>query len=74
MTKNIEAPPRASEITQGTPIALALSAAFQIQTIVAVGRKAQEALARSGVKAIPVRHPAQGGSRIFATRLAQVQE
>ncbi|MER6535675.1 uracil-DNA glycosylase [Streptomyces sp900105755] len=67
-------PPRASEIAQGTPIALALSAAFRIQTIVAVGRKAQEALARNGVEAIPVRHPAQGGARIFATQLAQVDE
>ncbi|MER6227407.1 uracil-DNA glycosylase [Streptomyces sp900105755] len=67
-------PPRASEIAQGTPIALALSAAFRIQTIVAVGRKAQEALARNGVEALPVRHPAQGGARIFATQLAQVEE
>ncbi|MER6221073.1 hypothetical protein ABT189_10845 [Streptomyces sp900105755] len=67
-------PPRASEIAQGTPIALASSAAFRIQTIVAVGRKAQEALARKGVEAPPVRHPAQGGARIFATQLAQVEE
>ncbi|MFF2996602.1 uracil-DNA glycosylase [Streptomyces sp. NPDC057950] len=67
-------PPRAAEIAAGTPVALALAAAFRITTVVAVGRKAQGALARNGVTAIPLRHPAQGGARIFANRLAQLDE
>ncbi|MGW4675066.1 uracil-DNA glycosylase [Streptomyces sp. NPDC004324] len=67
-------PPRAAEIAEGTPIALALTSAFRIKTVVAVGRKAQDALARNGVTAIPVRHPAQGGARIFATQLARIDE
>ncbi|MFG3590540.1 uracil-DNA glycosylase [Streptomyces sp. NPDC047990] len=66
--------PRAAEIAEGTPIALALTAAFRAGTIVAVGRKAEGALARNGVTAMPIRHPAQGGARIFATRLAQLDE
>ncbi|MFF2385674.1 uracil-DNA glycosylase [Streptomyces sp. NPDC058108] len=66
--------PRAAEVAEGTPIALALTAAFRAGTIVAVGRKAEGALARNGVTAIPIRHPAQGGARIFATRLAQLDE
>ncbi|MGW1046476.1 uracil-DNA glycosylase [Streptomyces sp. NPDC002547] len=65
-------PPRAAEIAEGTPIALALAAAFPIRMIVAVGRKAQNALVRNGVAAIAVRHPAQGGARTFTTQLAQL--
>ncbi|MEU1497156.1 uracil-DNA glycosylase [Streptomyces sp. NPDC005732] len=63
--------PRAAEIAEGTPIALALAAAFRAGTI-AVGRKAEGALARSGVAAIPLRHPAQGGARVFAAQLARL--
>ncbi|KOV76499.1 MULTISPECIES: uracil-DNA glycosylase [unclassified Streptomyces] len=62
--------PRAEEITAGTPVALALAEAFGVTTIVAVGRKAQTALQRSGVAAETVRHPAQGGARVFASQLA----
>ncbi|MFE4547328.1 hypothetical protein [Streptomyces sp. NPDC056785] len=68
--------PRAAEIAEGTPIALAPAAAFRAGTIVAVGRKAEGALARNGVAAIPLRHPAQGGARVFAqlARLARLDE
>ncbi|MFC5198153.1 hypothetical protein [Streptomyces kaempferi] len=67
--------PRAAVIAEGTPIALAMAAAFRITTIVAVGRKAQgAAIARNAVQAIPLRHRAQGGARIFATQLAQLDE
>jgi uracil-DNA glycosylase len=61
--------PRAAEITAGAPIALALAESFGITSIVAVGRKAQQALARVGVAATAVRHPAQGGARMFAAQL-----
>ncbi|MGQ5639866.1 MULTISPECIES: uracil-DNA glycosylase [unclassified Streptomyces] len=66
--------PRAEEITAGTPVALALAEAFGITTLVAVGRKAQTALQRAGVPAEAVRHPAQGGARIFAGQLAALNE
>ncbi|QIY66551.1 hypothetical protein HEP85_40055 [Streptomyces sp. RPA4-2] len=66
--------PRAAVIAEGTPIALAMAAAFRITTIVAVGRKAQGSLVRNAVQAIPLRHPAQGGARIFATQLVQLDE
>jgi hypothetical protein len=61
--------PRAAEIAAGTPVVLALAEAFAITTMVAVGRKAQQALARNGVTATAVRHPAQGGARAFAAQL-----
>ena len=61
--------PRAAEIAAGTPLVLALAEAFGITTMVAVGRKAQHALARGGVTATAVRHPAQGGARAFAAQL-----
>lgn len=64
--------PRASEVAAGAPVALALAEAFAVTTVVAVGRKAQGALARNGVEAVAVRHPAQGGARIFAAQLAEL--
>ncbi len=66
--------PRASEVAAGAPVALALAEAFGITTYVAVGRKAEAALARGGVPARPVRHPAQGGARIFTRQLAELNE
>lgn len=57
--------PRPAEVRDGTPVALELARALGIETIVAVGRKAQGALAAQGVDAPAVRHPAQGGARAF---------
>ena len=37
--------------------------------MVAVGRKAQGALALAGIEAIAVRHPAQGGAKQFTEQL-----
>ncbi|MFF1632732.1 uracil-DNA glycosylase [Leifsonia sp. NPDC058248] len=62
--------PRPGEVRAGTPVALELARAFGIETVVAVGRKAQGALAAEGVEAPAVRHPAQGGARLFAEQLA----
>ena len=62
--------PRPAEVRAGTPVALELARAFGIETIVAVGRKAQGALAAEGLDAPAVRHPAQGGARQFAEQLA----
>jgi hypothetical protein len=62
--------PRLAEVRAGTPIALELARAFEIRTVVAVGRKAQGALASVGVDAPAIRHPAQGGAKLFAAQLA----
>ena len=66
--------PRPAEIRAGTPVALALAEALSIDRIVAVGRKAQGALASQGIVADAVRHPAQGGAAQFAAGLAAVNE
>jgi hypothetical protein len=34
------------------------------------GRASERSLAKAGVKAVALRHPAQGGARIFAEQLA----
>jgi uracil-DNA glycosylase len=62
--------PRPSEVRAGTPVAVEVARAFGIETIVAVGRKAQGALAAEGIEAPVVRHPAQGGARQFAEQVA----
>lgn len=62
--------PRADEVRAGTPIALELLRALDVRLVVAVGRKAQAALALAGVDAVPVRHPAQGGAGIFTAQMA----
>ncbi|TCK63095.1 uracil-DNA glycosylase [Curtobacterium sp. PhB136] len=62
--------PRPSEVRDGAPVALALVAALGVSRVVAVGRKAQGALASAGIDAIAVRHPAQGGARQFTEQLA----
>jgi hypothetical protein len=64
--------PRPAEIREGLPVALALLEAFGIRRVVAVGRKAEGALAVAGIEAIPVRHPAQGGAALFAAGLARL--
>lgn len=62
--------PRPAEVRAGAPIALELASAMGIEHVVAVGRKAQGALADAGVEAVAVRHPAQGGARQFTEQLA----
>jgi hypothetical protein len=57
-------------VRAGTPVAVEVARAFGVETIVAVGRKAQGALAAEGIEAPAVRHPAQGGARQFAEQVA----
>lgn len=57
--------PRPAEVRAGAPIALELIRALGIETVVAVGRKAQGAIASAGLEAPAVRHPAQGGAAQF---------
>ncbi|MDH2444243.1 uracil-DNA glycosylase [Amnibacterium sp. CER49] len=62
--------PRPAEVRGGAPVALELLAALGIRDVVAVGRKAQGALAAAGIEAVAVRHPAQGGATLFAAQMA----
>jgi uracil-DNA glycosylase len=57
--------PRPAEVRAGAPVALALLDAMGAERVVAVGRKAQGALAAAGIDAVAVRHPAQGGAAAF---------
>ncbi|NUU06050.1 uracil-DNA glycosylase [Leifsonia sp. C5G2] len=61
--------PRSSEVRAGGPVALELIESLGIETVVAVGRKAQGALAEAGIEAPAIRHPAQGGARMFTDQL-----
>ena len=62
--------PRPAEVRDGAPVALVLAEALGTDRIVAVGRKAQGALAAAGVDAVAVRHPAQGGAAQFTEQVA----
>ncbi len=64
--------PRTAEVRSGAPVALALLEALggvDRVRVVAVGRKAQGALALAGIDAVAVRHPAQGGARQFTEQV-----
>ena len=64
--------PRPAEVRDGTPAAVELARAMGIRMFVAVGRKAQGALATAGVESIAIRHPAQGGARMFTEQLLEL--
>lgn len=64
--------PRPDEIRRGIPLAQSLAHLFGVTRIVAVGRVAEQALARNGVEATAVRHPSQGGAAIFASQMAEL--
>jgi len=64
--------PRPAEVRSGAPVALALLQALggaDKVRVVAVGRKAQGALALAGIEAVAVRHPAQGGAKQFTEQV-----
>lgn len=61
--------PRPAEVRSGAPVVLELIAAFGGLQVVAVGRKAQGALAENGIEAVAVRHPAQGGAALFTSQV-----
>lgn len=61
--------PRPTEVRSGAPVVLELIAAFGGPQVVAVGRKAQGALAENGIEALAVRHPAQGGAALFTAQV-----
>ncbi len=57
--------PRQTEIEFFLPVMEKIVRAFNPQITLAVGRKAENALRRIGVDARYVRHPSQGGARLF---------
>lgn len=64
--------PRPQEVRDGTPLVLELLEVFPEARVVAVGRKAQGALAASGIEAVAVRHPAQGGATLFERQVREL--
>ncbi len=62
--------PRPAEVRSGAPVTLALLEVLGATRVIAVGRKAQGALALAGIDAVAVRHPAQGGATQFTEQLA----
>jgi uracil-DNA glycosylase len=63
--------PKREEVELGRPFLDHLLALFPIQTIIAVGKQADQALERWGYAHVTVRHPAHGGQRAFQAGLAQ---
>ena len=66
--------PRQAEINQFLPVLEAVVSWAGPRKIVAVGRKAENALGRIGATAEYVRHPSQGGARIFETGVLNILE
>lgn len=62
--------PSLSELAMGEGFVNELLAAFHIDRIIAVGRKAAEAASRWGIPATRVRHPGHGGKGAFRRELA----
>lgn len=62
--------PLLSELALGEEFVCDLLKAFQIDQVIAVGRKAAEALRRWGISATQVRHPGHGGKYEFRRGLA----
>jgi uracil-DNA glycosylase len=65
-------PPKISELGLGRPFVEKLLNLFPIQTIVAVGNKAETALSRWELDFVKVRHPSQGGKRDFQRGLKAI--
>lgn len=61
--------PTAAELRTGMPFVAEVVALFEPHTILAVGRKAQQALGEMGLITIPLRHPSQGGKAEFVRGL-----
>lgn len=62
-------PPRAGEIKAGLPFLQRVLALFPDLPAVAMGNVAAHALTTLGVSHVKLRHPAQGGARLFAAGL-----
>ena len=65
-------PPKRSELDWGRPFLFQLLQIFPIQTVVAVGQKADQALIGWGIAHSQVRHPSHGGKLAFRRGLRQI--
>jgi hypothetical protein len=65
-------PPKRSELEWGRPFLLQLLQIFPVQTIVAVGSKADQALNNWGIAHSQVRHPSHGGKLAFRRGVQQI--
>lgn len=66
--------PTTDEIRMGQPFIEAVLSLYPIQTVAAVGRKAQFALEEMGIMAVPLRHPSQGGKAGFISGLLEIRD
>lgn len=57
--------PRTTEVREGTEILARLCAVLEPVEVLALGRKAEGALSAIGLEATYIRHPSQGGARLF---------
>lgn len=64
--------PRTSELALGKPFLSALLQLFPVQTVVAVGNKAESALTQWDISFKKVRHPAQGGKKDFVHGIQKI--
>jgi uracil-DNA glycosylase len=64
--------PTDAELLLGEPALRLMLEAYPQAQVVAVGRKAEALLAKLGVRALAVRHPANGGAKAFWHGMAQV--
>lgn len=66
--------PLQGELEIGQEFILDLLKAFQIEHIIAVGRKAEESLNKLGIPSYYVRHPAQGGKNQFVKGIRNLKD
>lgn len=66
--------PTARELDVGRPFIEVLLALFPIQTVIAVGNRADNALSRADIPHHKVRHPSHGGKRLFQQQLFELSK
>lgn len=57
--------PKAGEVKASVEVVAGLLECLQPRRILAIGRKAERALAMAGAEATYIRHPSQGGAKLF---------
>lgn len=65
-------PPRVSEITSFLPVLESVVGFSRASRVVAIGRKAEDALRRIECEAVYIRHPSQGGATLFRSGVRDV--
>ena len=66
--------PSAGELAIGERFVARLLRLFAIERVVAIGNHADRTLARLGVAHEKVRHPSQGGKRLFVDGMARLSQ